>query len=205
MASTREPLDGRQKLLLAAAEAFAREGFAGASVGEIAKAAGVTQPLVNHHFGSKKGLFQAVLDEHFAALERALAACETSSASLSELERLRALVRTYVVYCGRHPQLVRMLRVEAQSGLARELNRRWQRRFAAFFEARLARATEAGVLREVAPHFLFFAIVGIASELFSQEDLARSTFAIDVTAPAAIEAAADFAWDLLLRGVGTSR
>ncbi|MFZ9886279.1 MAG: TetR/AcrR family transcriptional regulator [Myxococcota bacterium] len=44
-----------------AAELFAKKGFAGASVREIAAAAGVTKPTLYYHFGSKEGLIRDLI------------------------------------------------------------------------------------------------------------------------------------------------
>ncbi|MFZ5439754.1 MAG: TetR/AcrR family transcriptional regulator [Myxococcota bacterium] len=191
---------GRDSLVAAAAERFSRVGFAGASVSDIAKDAGVTQPLVNHHFGTKKGLWQAVVHELFGQLEDALQASEARTATRPEREQLRELIRTYVTFCGEHPHLLRMLRIEADSELAREVHQKWQRRFVAYFEGRLERAIAHRVLAPVDPHFLFFVVVGAATEIFSQRDLAQRAFRLDVADPAVIRRAADFVCDFVLKG-----
>jgi AcrR family transcriptional regulator len=51
----------RELLLDAAAEVFARKGFAGASVDDIAEAAGFTTGALYAHFGSKDALFVELL------------------------------------------------------------------------------------------------------------------------------------------------
>ncbi len=53
----------RRGLLDSAAEAFARKGYADASLDEIARAARLTKGAVYHHFGGKRNLFLAVYDE----------------------------------------------------------------------------------------------------------------------------------------------
>jgi AcrR family transcriptional regulator len=57
----------RRALIEAAAEVFAREGFAAARAEEIAERAHVTTGALYAHFQSKQGLFLAVFDE-FAAM-----------------------------------------------------------------------------------------------------------------------------------------
>ncbi|MGH2834095.1 MAG: TetR/AcrR family transcriptional regulator [Solirubrobacteraceae bacterium] len=57
----------RRALIEAAAEVFAREGFAAARVEEIAERAHLTTGALYAHFQSKQGLFLAVFDE-FAAM-----------------------------------------------------------------------------------------------------------------------------------------
>ena len=47
----------RQFLLEKAREAFAQEGFAGASMGDIAQRAGLRKSSLFHHFPSKEALY----------------------------------------------------------------------------------------------------------------------------------------------------
>lgn len=54
-------LDTDQSLLNAATEVFATHGFAGARVDNIARLAKVNKAMIYYHFGSKRGLYQAVL------------------------------------------------------------------------------------------------------------------------------------------------
>lgn len=49
--------DTRAAVLTAARESFAASGFAGATVRQIASAAGVDPALIHHYFGSKRQLF----------------------------------------------------------------------------------------------------------------------------------------------------
>lgn len=53
----------RDAILVAARACFADRGFAGSSTREIARRAGVTQPLIHHYFGTKDALFDAVLEQ----------------------------------------------------------------------------------------------------------------------------------------------
>ncbi|MDQ1249072.1 MAG: hypothetical protein QG597_3446 [Actinomycetota bacterium] len=56
----------RHAIVSCAAELFAEHGYAGASVADIARAAGVARPTVAAAFGSKAGLLKVVLDEALA-------------------------------------------------------------------------------------------------------------------------------------------
>jgi AcrR family transcriptional regulator len=55
----RQQHDGRSRLIAAAIELIAQDGHRAATVRRVAEAAGVSAPLVLHHFGSKKGLIDA--------------------------------------------------------------------------------------------------------------------------------------------------
>src|SRR5258707_15692483 len=52
--------DSRNAIVEAALAVFAAEGFHGAGTRQIAQAAGVSQPLLNHHFGGKEALWRVV-------------------------------------------------------------------------------------------------------------------------------------------------
>jgi AcrR family transcriptional regulator len=62
----RRPIPASERLVRAATEAFASHGFEGASTHAIADAVGAPQGLIRHHFGSKHGLWSAVLDRGVA-------------------------------------------------------------------------------------------------------------------------------------------
>ena len=51
----------RAQLLETAAELFAEHGYARATTSQLAKAAGVTEPIIYRHFGSKRDLFIALV------------------------------------------------------------------------------------------------------------------------------------------------
>lgn len=53
----------RAFILTQAKKVFASHSYAEASTGELARASDVTEPMLYKHFGSKKGLFIAVLNE----------------------------------------------------------------------------------------------------------------------------------------------
>ncbi|MDO6747826.1 TetR/AcrR family transcriptional regulator [Gilvimarinus sp. 1_MG-2023] len=53
----------RAKLITAARQAFAQHGYAAASMDELTAAAGLTRGALYHSFGSKRGLFAAVVEQ----------------------------------------------------------------------------------------------------------------------------------------------
>ncbi len=60
---TETMLENRARLIAAARTAFARDGFAAASMDDLTAEAGLTRGALYHNFGDKKGLLQAVIDE----------------------------------------------------------------------------------------------------------------------------------------------
>jgi len=58
----------RRAVLSAASRVFAERSFRGATTAEIARAAGVSEPILYRHFGSKTELFLACLDDVWTQL-----------------------------------------------------------------------------------------------------------------------------------------
>jgi AcrR family transcriptional regulator len=58
----------REVIERVATELFARRGYHGASIDEIARGSGVTPPVVYDHFASKQELHRRLLERHFADL-----------------------------------------------------------------------------------------------------------------------------------------
>jgi AcrR family transcriptional regulator len=77
-------------LLRAAVEVFANKGFSGARVEEIAQRAKANKAMIYYHFGSKEGLYKAVLLRHMSGIHR-----EIGSAIEAERDPVRRLQRLY--------------------------------------------------------------------------------------------------------------
>ncbi len=84
------PEDVRTHLLDAALRAFARHGYEGASVRDIAGEAGVAQGLLYHYFPSKQAVLQALFERSGALVMEAFA---HAAVVPDPAERLGALVR----------------------------------------------------------------------------------------------------------------
>lgn len=77
----------RLRILTAAAQCFAKGGYARTRIDDVAVAAGVSRALVYNHFGSKEELARQVrdhmLDEWTQAVDRALDAAPSASEALA--------------------------------------------------------------------------------------------------------------------------
>ena len=88
---------------------FADKGYSGAKVSEIVALAGTTKPMIYYHFGSKEGLFAAVLEMVYAGMRQ----CEQSIQvdHLPPTEAMRRLVQVTFDYHAQHPDWVRLIAV----------------------------------------------------------------------------------------------
>jgi len=81
----RTPEQARQLILDSARELIARSGPEGLRLQEIAAAAGISHPLILHHFGSREGLVRALVQEAVAELrDRLIGAMNSAEYSLEQ-------------------------------------------------------------------------------------------------------------------------
>jgi len=99
----------REFILKRAKEVFARYGYADASTGELARASEVTEPMLYKHFGSKKGLFLAVLSEFAAQFLETLQERISHRAEKDVLDALTHFVDDYHVTIKADPETQRIL------------------------------------------------------------------------------------------------
>ncbi len=65
--------DTRRRILETARDVFAAAGYEGASTRLLAERAGVNLPAIQYYFGSKEGLYRAVIDDIVAQIEAGMA------------------------------------------------------------------------------------------------------------------------------------
>ena len=107
--STRQRLTSEQRrdvLLDAAARVFAAHGYHAASIEQIAGEAGITKPVIYHHFPSKQHLHRAVF-EHYAQQHLATAASHGHDGTPKE--RFRDLVAGMFAFAHEKPHAWQLL------------------------------------------------------------------------------------------------
>ena len=99
--------DRRRQILDAAVRVFARSGFHGARVGDVAEEAGVAYGLVYHYFKSKEELLETIFRDTWTQMLARVREVEASGVPASEQVRqvTALLLRTW----RRDPDLVRVL------------------------------------------------------------------------------------------------
>lgn len=108
--------DTRETILNAAASEFARHGPQGTRVHAIVARAGVNERMIYHHFGSKDGLYRAVLDHQWAALWRAWQPALDAAALLPPREGMRRALSAFFDLSLEYPLVMRLGMHEALGG-----------------------------------------------------------------------------------------
>jgi len=173
--------DGRERILSAAIRAFSEVGYAGATTAGIARDAGVTQPLVHHHFGSKDGLWRAAMDAVFADVPRLV----PTASEAPPREALMDIVERFIRFVAAHPEATRIIAREGAAPSPRLdylLKRYLHDPFREVVDL-LRAAQHAGVVSpEVRPELALFFVLGAGSHLFDVSALAQHSQGIDTTA-----------------------
>ena len=106
----RDPDGARKDILAVATDEFARNGFSGARVDEIAARTRTSKRMIYYYFTDKEGLFVAVLEAAYARIRSVEA--ELDLAGLPPEEALRKLTELTFDYQNANPDFVRLVMVE---------------------------------------------------------------------------------------------
>ena len=121
--SEREPVRdadrSREAILAAAEDSFARRGFEGASLQEIAEAAGVSRSTPVYFFGSKEALHDAVLGRAITRAQEAMArAYAEGEEADSPEDAVAAYVAAFVDFLAHDENFLRLMQREALRGVS---------------------------------------------------------------------------------------
>lgn len=195
----------REKLLRATSELFVEHSSHTATVSQICARAEVNVAMIKYCFGSKGGLFDALLERALTGLAE-----EIDRLARSELppeEQLRrhvsAIVRNYV----RHPYINRLMSERLMAADPEAVDR-ISRSFAIPARDWYARVlsqgrTECG-WREIDPTLFFFSIVGVCEFLFSARPLLERAYGQEID-KALVDRYSAHAADVVIGGVRAHR
>ncbi len=158
----------RAALIAVARRHFARDGYSRAEIARIAADARVTTGAVYHHFGSKKGLFQAAAEE----LEREILEAAATVDEAEPWRRLRAGFERLIDVCA-SPEVQRIIFVEAPQVMGPEDWRKIELRYAfGALRSVLAALIDAGVIKPYPVDLLARALLALLRE--GSAEVARS-------------------------------
>ncbi len=100
----------RAELLEMATAAFSESGFTGTSVDEIAMRTRTTKRMIYYYFGSKEGLYVAVLEQAYLGIREAERGLDV--AGLAPLEAVRRLAELTYDHHLEHEAFIRLVAVE---------------------------------------------------------------------------------------------
>jgi TetR/AcrR family transcriptional regulator len=189
----------RDRIVAAATDLFSERSYDGATTRDIAARAGVTQPLVNYHFRSKEELWRAAVDSLFDRLNHTMEERARGLRGVDDVTSAKLLVREFIVFSARNPQLHRIIMQESKADgprmdyLVDRHVRPIYDRTAEMFES----LSRAGAMPGIpAPH-LYYILTGAGPTMFVLAPECRRLTALDPAHDEVIEAHADAVCALL--------
>jgi AcrR family transcriptional regulator len=200
------PATTREDLLRAGAEAFAERGFDGATAERIAQRAGATKAMINYHFKSKQGLYEAILLATFTDLTARLDAVRAAGGAAPD--QLRAFVDAFAEAATARPAFPAMMAREVLSG-GRHLPAHVADRLfgvVGVVRAVVEQGVREGTFRRVDPLLTHLSLVGGLLFFFAttpfRESVARARLG---QAPPAAAAFVAHVKELMVRGLAPGR
>lgn len=198
----RQPEETRARLLEAAWAEFSAKGLGGARVDAIADHAATNKRMIYHYFGSKAGLYLAVLEQAYDRIrghEQTLAVEDCPPA-----EGIGRLVAYNFAFCRDNPGFIHLLANEnlhrahylAKSGKVRQVNLPVIDTIGRI----LARGVADGAFRPgIDPLDLYITIAALGYFYFSNIHTLSVVFGRDLALPDTIAARSELHVDLVLR------
>lgn len=193
----------RDRILAAALEEFANRGFDGTTTAEIARRAGVTQPLVHYHFESKDVLWKAAVGAAFAGIFDVFDGVTSELTDLAPVDQMKVLVRRYVHFSATYPECGRIIFFEGVQGGPR-LDWLIEHQLAGQFEwlrTILEQAIEDGTVKPLPVEHVLTSLGAAGAYLFVVRAAMRDMHGIDVADPAVVEAHADTVVEMFFHGI----
>ena len=108
--SKTDPQRTRQNILAVARQEFAERGLSGGRVDAIAARMRTTKRMIYYYFGSKEGLYQAVLEQAYADIRNV--ELELDLESIDPVEAIRRMISLTFDYEESHPEFIRLVAIE---------------------------------------------------------------------------------------------
>jgi TetR/AcrR family transcriptional regulator len=184
---TKKDINSKQKILLAAEDEFAEQGFAGARTQEIARKAGVNKALIHYYYKDKSSLYQAVMDEMMFDLIRI--SQDVAKRKLTGKALVEALVSDFFDFAARHPHFAKLTTAGSTMGDAKYLETSIKNLFRPLFQRGvefLEEHMEKGAIRKVdAPQFLVSALL-LTLSYFAMQPMISLLLGKDAASSAAL-------------------
>ncbi len=155
----KQQTDPRERLIEAARQLFARDGFDATSVRDITARAHANLGAITYYFGSKEALYHTVIERFAAPVADRIAAIAAETGP--PLERLAKCVRVFMDHIWQHPEMPRvMMREMASDRPLPEPVARVIRRNMESFSRIVGEGQADGSIRQGPPHLMAMSIAG---------------------------------------------
>ncbi|MCD6571022.1 MAG: TetR/AcrR family transcriptional regulator [Deltaproteobacteria bacterium] len=160
--------DKEEMIINAALAVFCKKGYANTRMADIAREAGVSYGLVYHYFGSKKVLFDIIVNTWWSDLYHVLEEQKNSKAAFPE--RLAYITQFFLDAYANKPNLTSIFISEISRSSVYHTSTGLEkfRRFFTLCEAIMDEGQKTGFLRDdIRPHYLTYIFLGAVEGFIS--------------------------------------
>ena len=195
--------DPRTRLEEVGIRVFAQYGYDAVSTGDIARAAGLTQPMVHYHFGSKEALWKAAMTRLMRSLGTRFPTNTPELKDLGPIDRLKVMIRRFILVSGYEPKLSQIILHESLSRSDRLdwLIEQYVRRGFGEFDDVFQAGIDAGLIKDLPLYAITNSIVNAASCTFCFAALVDKVYDVDVLASERVQEIADTLIEIVFHGV----
>jgi len=174
------PEETKVALIKAAETLFVKKGYSATSTQEISNLSGISKGQIRYHFGTKKELWQEVIDrclnDFFKAIEKLFKSLTLSKNSFKQN------ITYFFDFLKENPQIVSIITWISIERLPADYSLRIKTRDAAF--ASINRAKKEGIIRKDLNHdYVVYAIIGLMFHWFeirgNHKELLQDEVSID--------------------------
>ena len=180
----------RERILDAAYEAFAKQGFDGANTRAIAATADTTHAAIRYHFGTKEVLWREVVRRMYDEVaEEAELTLGTDTDGQTPTQLLRRYLRSYARYSAANVNHALITISESVTGGERLewMSETFIRPRHELALAHLRKYMEAGLLPQIDPVTLLYIIVSVCQMPFVLSQQMRVLYGVDMSDDAVID------------------
>lgn len=195
-------LKTRETIVAAATTEFAGNGYDGAHMDQIAVRSGVRKNVLYYYFGSKEGLFTAVLERTYESIRARQE--EAGIRDLDPVGAMRKLVFFTGENWGRHPEFLRLLQSEnLNKGRHIRASKTIPRMYNPLLDAireQLSRGAATGVFRDnIDPVELYISITSLSAHYVSHQYTFEAIFGRRLMTPQRMKQRLEHAADMVIR------
>jgi TetR/AcrR family transcriptional regulator len=200
---TAKSTSSKVRLLEAAIELFAANGFEGVSTGDVASRAGYSQAIIHYHFGSKDELWREAMTHLLRDLDARFPLDIKELSDLQPLDRLKVVVRRFIALSAHSTALTSILARETLSDGERLkwlVNRHFQKRVD-FLDKIVAELMATGEANRVPSYVATQVILLSSSFLFCMAPLIKQVHGINPVEGAELDRLPNDLLTLFLQGL----
>ncbi len=177
--------DARDRILAAAQNLFAMRGFEGVSTTQIAKVAGITQPLIHYHFKNKEALWKATVARLFGRLQDEFLSAVSRLPRHDSRRYMSEIIRHYVMFAAKYPEFGQFIMREGaqRSDRLDWMSEHWMKPALGEFKALYDEAQANGWIRNIPFPQMVMLVASSAHHCFSLSPMMMSLHGIDTLQP----------------------